>query len=219
MSIRILLADDHTIMQAGLRALLEKESDMEIIAEAANGREAVKLSASLLPHVVIMDISMPDLNGIDATRQIVASAADVKIIALSMHSDEQFVRGMLQAGAQGYLLKDCAAEELCYAVRAVFANHTYLSPAIAGIVAKQYVHGLCRKDTSRNDAAPLTTREREVIQLLAEGKASKEIASSLFLSVRTIEAYRRQIMDKLGIHSVAQLTKYAIRHGFTSLQH
>ncbi len=218
MSIRILLADDHTIMQAGLRALLEKESDMEIIAEAVNGREAVKLSADLLPHVVIMDISMPDLNGIDATRQIISDAADVKIIALSMHSDEQFVRGMLEAGAKGYLLKDCAAEELCYAVRAVFADQTYLSPSIAGIVAEQYVRGLSRENKSL-DTAPLTIREREVIQLLAEGKASREIATSLFLSVRTIEAYRRQIMDKLGIHSVAQLTKYAIRHGLTSLQH
>jgi len=217
MSIRILLADDHTIMQEGLRALLEKEPDMEVIAEARNGREAASLAVKFRPDVVILDISMPRLNGMDATAQIIAEVPETRILGLSMHSDEQFVSGMFRAGAAGYLLKDCAAEELCYAIRSVRQGGTYLSPPIASIVRDRYVRDLLELDD--RDAVSLTPRERELVQLLAEGKTSKEAASHLNLSIRTIEAHRRQIMGKLGMSSVAQLTKYAIREGLTSVDY
>ena len=215
MSIKILLADDHIIMQEGLRTLLEREPDMEIIAEAQDGRTTVLLAKELTPDVIIMDISMRGLNGIDATRQIVDIIPGVKVIALSMHRDEQFVAGMLNAGASGYLLKDCAAEELTYAVRAVCKNQTYLSPGVAAIVAKGFIRNLSKQDPA--DPSSLTSREREVLQLLSEGMQSKEIATTLNISVRTIETHRRQIMDKLDIHSISELTKYAIRQGITSL--
>jgi len=215
MSIRILLADDHTIMQAGLRSLLDKEPGLEIVAEAQDGRTAVRFAKELTPDLVIMDISMRGLNGIDATRQIMAETKGIKVIALSMHRDEQFVAGMLSAGASGYLLKDCAAEELSYAVKAVMSNQTYLSPGVAAIVTKEYVRTLSENEIT--NSAALTNREREVLQLLAEGTSSKAIAAALHLSVRTVETHRRQIMDKLDIHTVAELTKYAIRQGITSL--
>jgi len=216
MSIRVLLADDHTIMRSGLRSLLEKESDMEVVGEADNGRRTVQLARELSPDVVIMDISMPDLNGIEASRQIVSDVPDVKVVALSMHSDEQFVGQMLDSGATGYLLKDCALEELCRAIRVVVANKSYLSPGIADIVVKTY-----RRELSRAEPAgppELTPREREVLQLVAEGNSSKKIASRLHVSIKTVEAHRHQIMDKLNIRSVAELTKYAIRKGITSLE-
>jgi len=214
--IRILLADDHKIMREGLRSLLEKESDLEVVAEAENGRRAVQLTLKFKPHIVIMDISMPDLNGIEATRQIIGELPDVKIICLSMHSDRRFVAGILKAGASGYLLKDCAFEELVYAVRTVVANRTYLSPAIADIVVEDYLRQLSRPDSSVSSV--LTPREREVLQLLAEGWSTKQIASHLHVSFKTIETHRRQIMDKLGVHSIAELTKYAVREGLTSLE-
>ena len=216
MSIRILLADDHIIMQEGLRTLLEKEPDMEIVAEAQDGRTAVQLAKKFIPDVIIMDISMRGLNGIDATRQIVNEMPMVKVIALSMHRDEQFVAGMLNAGASGYLLKDCASEELTYAVRTVRKNQTYLSPGVASIVAKGYARTISERDPS--DPSILTSREREVLQLLSEGMQSKEIASILNVSVRTVETHRRQIMDKLDIRSISELTKYAIRQGITSVE-
>ena len=216
MSIRILLADDHRIMREGLRSVLEKELDMEVIAEAKDGRMTVKLAEKLSPDVIVMDITMPGLNGMDATREILSMVSDVKVVALSMHSDEQFVAGMLNAGASGYLLKDCAFEELCRAIRAVVANETYLSPGIAGIVVKEYRRGLSRTEFSLSPG--LTAREREVVQLVTEGKSSKEIASLLHVSVRTVESHRHQIMDKLDIHTIAELTKYAIRKGITSLE-
>ena len=216
MSIRILLADDHRIMREGLRSVLEKEPDMEVIAEAKDGRMTVKLAEKLSPDVILMDITMPGLNGMDATREILSMVSDVKVVALSMHSDEQFVAGMLNAGASGYLLKDCALEELCRAIRAVVANETYLSPGIASIVVKEYRRGLSRTEFSLSPG--LTAREREVVQLVTEGKSSKEIASLLHVSVRTVESHRHQIMDKLDIHTIAELTKYAIRKGITSLE-
>lgn len=215
MSIKILLADDHRIMRSGLRSLLDREPDMEVVAEAENGRMTVQLARKLSPDVVIMDITMPDLNGIEASRQILSEAPAVKVVALSMHSDEQFVAGMLGAGVSGYLLKDCAREELCLAIRAVVANQTYLSPGIAGIVVKDYRRELSRAE--RPGSPVLTPREREVLQLVAEGNSSKKIASLLYVSVKTVEAHRHQIMHKLNIHSVAKLTKYAIRKGITSL--
>ena len=216
MTIRILLADDHKITREGLRSLLDKQQDMEVVGEAEDGRTAVTLVRELVPSVVIMDVSMPDLNGVEAARQIVGQSPDVKIIALSMHSDTLFVTEMLKSGASGYLLKDCAFEELALAIRAVVAGKTYLSPSVSGIMVDDYLHRLSKADFS--DSEVLTDREREVLQLLAEGKSTKQIALKLHISVKTVETHRRQIMNKLDIHTVAELTKYAIRKGLTSLE-
>jgi len=216
MSVKIILADDHRIMREGLRALLEKQSGMEVIAEAEDGRTTVDLAHELKPDVVVIDISMPDLNGIDATRQIISASPHIKVIALSMHSDRKFVREMLTAGASGYLLKDSAFEELGAALAAVINNQTYLSPKIADTVVRDY---LGKIDTTESKTSPtLTHREREVLQLLAEGRTTKEIASKLCVSIKTIETHRKQIMEKVGLKSVAELTKYAIREGLTSLE-
>ena len=215
MSIRIIIADDHRLVREGLRSLLEKQPDMEVIAEAEDGRTMLKLAQEMLPNIAIMDVAMPDLNGIEATHQIIDIAPGVKVLALSMYSDRRLVAGMLSAGASGYLLKDCAFEELVQAVRTVVAGQIYLSPTIAQIVARNYIERLEKMDSSA--FALLTTREREVLQLLAEGKTVKEIAYHLNLSAKTIETYRQQIMGKLYIHSIAELTKYAIREGLTSL--
>ena len=214
MSLRILLADDHKIMREGLRSLIEKQPGMEVIAEADNGRTTVALSRKLKPDVVIIDIAMPDLNGIEATRQIIADTPDVKVTALSMLSDTKFVREMLSAGASGYLLKDSAFEELGKALRTIVNNQTYLSPKIASLVVKDYLSNIA-KDSSTFPV--LTNREREVLQLFAEGKTTKQIASCFYVNVKTIETHRKKIMDKLGFKSIAELTKYAIREGLTSL--
>jgi two-component system, NarL family, response regulator NreC len=217
MTTKILIADDHKIIREGLRSLLEKQSDMEVIAEAQDGLTTVRLAQKLLPHVVIMDIGMPEMNGIDATRQIVAEkTCDIKVIALSMHSDRRFVLQMLKAGASGYLLKDSAFEELITAIHTIMMGQPYLSPKVMDVVVKEYLHGLAKNETSVFTA--LTAREREVLQLLAEGKSTKQIASLLNVSVKTIETHRQQLMEKLGIHSIAELTKYAIREGLTSLE-
>ena len=216
MTTRIILADDHGIMREGLRALLEKQSGIEVIAEADNGRTTVELSRELKPDVVIIDIAMPDLNGIEAARQIVAESPGVKVIALSMHSDRKFVREMLSAGASGYMLKDSAFEELDKAVSTVNDNKTYLSPGIAETVVKDYLGKIVTDNSAASIA--LTNREREVLQLFAEGKTTKQISSLLFVSIKTIETHRKQIMDKLGLNSIAELTKYAIREGLTSLE-
>ena len=216
MAIRILLADDHRIVREGLRSLLEKQSGTEVIAEAENGRTAVDLSRTLKPDVVIMDITMPDLNGIEATRQIIAESPGIKVIALSMHSSRKLITEMLSAGASGYLLKHSAFEELGKAIEAVTSNQTYLSPKIAGTVVKDYLYCIEGKDFSAVPA--LTNREREVLQLLAEGKTTRQVAACLHVSIPTIESHRKQIMDKLGLPSIAELTKYAIREGLTSLE-
>lgn len=216
MSIRILLADDHKITRQGLRSLLDKQSDMEVVAEAEEGRTTVRLVRELLPDVVIMDVSMPDLNGMEAARQITREFGNVKVVALSMHSDPLFVTEMLKSGALGYLLKDCAFEELVRAIRTVVAGKTYLSPSISGVVVNDYLHRLSKADFSGLDV--LTNRQREVLQLLAEGKSTKQIALKLHISVKTVETHRRQIMNKLDIHTIPELTKYAIRKGLTSLE-
>jgi two-component system, NarL family, response regulator NreC len=213
--IRIILADDHKIMREGLRALLEKQQDFEVAAEAENGLEAVQLAKKLRPHVIIMDIGMPGLNGIEATRQIVADVPSVKVIALSMHSDKRFVIEMLKAGVSGYLLKDSASEELASAIRTVLADKPYLSPKITDVVLKDYLGTLSKTEPSAFTL--LTPREREVLQLIAEGRTTKEIAAALFVSVKTIDTHRQQLMEKLDLRSVAELTKYAIREGLTSL--
>ncbi len=216
MSIRVLLADDHKIFRDGLRTLIEKEAGMEVVAEAENGRKTVKLAEKLSPNVIIMDVSMPDLNGIEATRKIIAGTSNIKVIALSMHSDRRFVLGMLEAGASAYLLKDCAFAELVSAIRQVAAGNTYLSPKIADVVVKGYLNKV--SDTSLSTRTILTSREREILQLLAEGLSAKEIAAHLNLSIKTIETHRRNIMEKLEIRTIAELTKYAIREGLVALE-
>ncbi len=215
-TIRIIVADDHQIVRQGLRILLEAEPDMEVLAEADNGRKVLKMAHELLPDVIIMDLSMPELNGIEATRQILADAPGVRIIALSMHSDSLFVLNMIRAGASGYLLKDCALEELVKAIRTVVNHKTYLSPGVSDIVIRDFVTGW--QTTSSSAFSVLSAREREVLQLMAEGKTTNQIADGLCVSVKTVEAHRKQVMNKLGIHSVAELTKYAIRQGLTSLE-
>lgn len=215
MEISVLLADDHKIVRDGLQTLIEKQPDIKVIGVAEDGRAAVHLAKKLHPQIVIIDIAMPDLNGIEATRQILDEYPKVKVIALSMHSDKRFVSEMLKAGASAYLLKDCAFEELVTAIRTVIANKTYLSPGIAGVVIDSYIRHAASGDSSVYTV--LSDREREVLQLLAEGKTTKEIASFLNVSIKTIETHRINIMTKLDIHSVAELTKYAIREGLTSL--
>ncbi len=213
MSIKILLADDHQIVRAGVRSMLEKHQDMKVVGEAENGREAVKLVRKLLPDVVVVDVTMPDLNGIEATKQIIGEHPDVKVVALSMYSNKEFVTGILEAGATAYLLKGCTIDELGCAIRSVVADQAYLSPEVSHVVLKNYVN----RASSTAEIA-LTSKEREVLQLLAEGKSSKEIAEILCVSVKTVEAHRYHIMSKLDIHNVAELTKYAIREGLTSLE-
>jgi len=216
MSVRLILADDHKIMREGLRALLAKQKEIELIAEADSGRGVIELCAQLHPDVVVIDISMPDLNGIDAARQITRQAPDIKVIALSMHSDKKYVKEMLAAGASGYLLKDAAFEELGMAIATVLKNKTYLSPQITDTVVKDYVNEHVPKDSIVSTA--LSAREREVLQLIAEGKSTRDVAAKLYVSVKTVETHRKQIMDKLGLNSIAELTKYAIREGLTSVE-
>ena len=213
--IRILIADDHKIMREGLLSLLEKQQNMEVIAEAENGRKAVQLALAKRPDIVIMDISMPDLNGIEATRQILAELSETRVIALSMHSDKRFVVEMFQAGASGFLLKDCAYQELALAINTVAARQTYLSPEVAGVMIEDYINRFPAPTSSPSSI--LTGREREVLQLVAEGWPTKKIADHLYVSVKTVETHRRQIMKKLDIYSIADLTKYAIREGLTSI--
>jgi len=215
MKTRILLADDHQIMREGLKALLGGRSSVEIIAEAENGIEALAIAHRERPDVIIMDIAMPDINGIEVTRQLKAELADIKIIALSMHSDRRFVSEILKAGAAAYVLKQAAFEDLEKAIKAVMLNRTFLSADILESVVSDYVNQL---STSEYDAyRQLSDRERQVLQLLAEGNSTKEIAFKLHVSVKTIESHRQNIMNKLGIRTLAGLTKCAVREGLTSL--
>ncbi|HTY62424.1 MAG TPA: response regulator transcription factor [Acidobacteriota bacterium] len=214
--VRILLADDHSILRSGLRGLLEKEPLFKVIAEAEDGRAAVQLYQKLTPDVVLMDISMHDLNGIEATRQITGSDSKAKIIILSIHSGQKFVAEVLKAGASGYLLKGCEFTDVICAIRTVLTGETYLCPQIATVLRNDYLQRISRSDLP--PASVLTPREREVLQLMAEGKSTKEIAYSFNLSVKTVEVHRQKIMEKLNIHSIAELTKYAIREGLTSLE-
>jgi DNA-binding NarL/FixJ family response regulator len=215
MPIRILLAEDHHIIRQGLRALLEAQADFEIVAEADDGRTAVSLTRKHSPDVIIMDVSMPELNGIDATRQIFREIGTAKVIALSMYSDKRFVNGMLEAGVSGYLLKNCVVTELISAIRSVMRGQKYLSPQILGDVVEGYREHLTRGNVQKE--VPLSSREREIVQLIAEGKDSRQIAECLHISPKTVESHRRRIMEKLEIHSVAELTKFAIREGLTTI--
>ena len=212
---KILIVDDHKIMRDGLRAILEKHATMTVVGEASDGQEAIALVRKLKPCVVLMDITMPNLNGIDATRQIVTEMPDVKIITLSMNADRRYVLAALAAGSSGYLLKNAASEELTRAIEAVVANQKYVSLLVADGVIDSAVREQSQPPGA--GAKALSGREREVLQLLAEGRTSKEIATRLGVAVSTVETHRRQIMDKLELRSVAELTKYAIREGLTSL--
>ena len=217
MNIRLMIADDHKMMREGLRALIEKEEGMTVVAEAENGREAISLAQKAAPHVVVMDVAMPDLNGIEATRRLTRDYPNVKVIALSAHPDRHFVTEMLKAGAAAYILKQTAYEELTRAIREVMNGRTYLSPSVTQGIVDSYV----RSSPKRGDNpafATLTDREREVLQLTAEGRSTKEIADDVSVSVKTVETHRRNIMEKLNLHSIAELTKYAIREGITSLE-
>ncbi len=217
MTVRVILADDHKIMREGIHALLENEPGIEVIGEADGGETAVRLTREHKPDVVIMDITMPDLSGIEATRRILADMPEVKIIALSMHSDRRFVREMLAAGAAGYLLKDAAYEELRNALNAVRHNQTYLSPSLDGAVQEDG-NAAHAATAQQKPAGVLSRREREILQLIAEGENTHHIARLLKLSEKTIAAHRSHIMHKLKVKSVAQLTKYAIREGLASVE-
>jgi len=205
--IRILLADDHAVVRQGFKMILDAQADMEIVGEAANGRQAVDLAEQLRPDVVVMDVSMPELNGIEATRRLATSVPRARVVALSMHKDSVYVREILRAGARGYLLKDSGAADLVAAIRAVASGESYLSPAVSNAVLDDY------RRHATNPIDLLTSREREVLQMLAEGKTNKEIAGVLNLSVYTVEAHRGRIMEKLNLHSIGELVRFAVRSG------
>ena len=216
MTVRILVVDDHRIVCEGLVSLIQGQPEYTVAGQVESGREAITFTRRHRPEIVIMDISMPDLNGIDATRLCIEAFPPVKVIALSMHSDRRYVMGMLKAGARGYILKESVFQELLQAIEAACNDQIYLSPKIAGPV----VHDLIRKGPpgAPSPADALTVKEREVLQMIAEGRATRQIAQVLHVSVKTVEARRKSIMDKLDLHTVAGLTKYAIREGLTTLQ-
>ena len=205
--IRILLADDHAVVRQGFGRILEAHSDLEVVGEAGNGREAVELAEQLKPDVVVMDVSMPELNGIEATRRMIKSAPRTRVLALSMHKDSVYVREILRAGAQGFLLKDASDSDLITAVRAVGRGQGYISPSVSEAVLSDYR----RHVTDPIDL--LTSREREVLQLIAEGKTNKEIALALNLSIYTVDAHRGRIMEKLNLHSTGEIVRFAMRNG------
>ncbi|HXF09847.1 MAG TPA: response regulator transcription factor [Desulfuromonadaceae bacterium] len=211
--IRVLLADDHTVVRQGLKALLEAEMDIAVIGEANTGREAVQLTKKLLPEVVVMDIAMPNLNGLEATRQIAKEVPNTKLLVLSSYNDDEYVHQVTEAGAMGYLLKQTAATDLIKAVREARKGNAFFSPAISRRLVERYreafLNGVPVK--KRNDL--LTSRESEVLQLIAEGKPNKQIAAELCISIKTVEKHRQQVMNKLHIHDVAGLTRYAISKG------
>ncbi len=215
MDITILLADDHAILRRGLRALLEREPGMEVLGEAADGRETIKAVGELQPDVVVLDITMPNLNGIEAARQIQSKGGKTAIIILSMHSDEGYVLRALRAGARGYLLKDAVEAELIQAIRAVAGGKAYFSPEVSKLLVEDYIQGMqLRGIEDRYEL--LTAREREVLQLLAEGKSSKDIARILELSVYTVDTHKANLMQKLSLHSMAELILFAVRRGIIS---
>lgn len=213
---RVLLADDHTLVRTGIRALLEAAGNLEVVGEASDGRAAVELVRTLNPDLAIIDVAMPNMNGIEAVRQICADHPHTRVIMLSMHSDQQYIYEALRCGAAGYVLKDAAFTELVSAIQTVLEGKTYLSPPLADSVMTDYVRRAQGK-TAITELDKLSSREREVLQLIGEGNSSAEIAKVLFISVRTVETHRQHIMEKLNIHSIAELTKFAIRHGICSL--
>lgn len=207
---RVLLADDHAILRKGVRMLIASQPDLEVVGEAKNGREAVEEALRLVPDIVVMDVSMPELNGIEGTRQICEQLRDTKVIGLSMHKDSVYVREILRAGARGYLLKDSEDDDLLRAIRAVARGEAYLSPAVSDAVLTDY-----RKHVS-HPIDLLTSREREVLSLIAEGKTNKEIANALNLSVYTVESHRGSVMEKLNLHNTGDIVRFALRNGLVS---
>ena len=216
MTTRVLLADDHEIVLDGVHAMLEREPEFEVSGKVTDGSQAVELSRELVPDIVVMDLTMPDMSGIEATRLIVTEQPTVKVLCLSMHADSGFVMAALEAGASGYVLKDAAKQELLHAICTVMKGQVYLSPGVAGMV----VDAARSRDaeSGASDFALLTEREREVLQLLAQGETSKQIACRLHLSVKTVGTHRRHIMDKLNINNIAGLTKFAIHEGLASAE-
>jgi two-component system response regulator NreC len=213
--LRILLADDHVVMRTGLRALLERQPNLEVVGETENGRETVALATSLLPDVLVMDVGMPVLNGIEATQTIVSQCPTIAVVILSMHADESYVMRALKAGARGYLLKDSGAADLISAIQAVSQNKSFFSPKVSRILAEDYIRVLKQKGAV-DTYDLLTSREREILQLLAEGKANKEVAADLNISPYTVETHRSHIMEKLNLHNPAELILYAVRKGIIS---
>jgi len=213
--IRILLADDHTLVRKGIRSLLDAEEDIEVIGEAINGRDAVEQATRLHPDIVLMDITMPQLNGLEASRQILKASPQTKIIILSMYTNEEYIFQSLRVGVAGYLIKEAVVEELIFAIRSVYQGGSFLSPSVSGLVIDEFR----RQSISESQIDPyetLTDREREVLHLIAEGKSNREISDVLCLTVKTVEVHRSRLMEKLGIHGVADLTRYAIRKGLIS---
>jgi DNA-binding NarL/FixJ family response regulator len=213
--VNILIADDHKIVREGLKTLLERQSGMTVVAETKNGLEAVRLAQEHSPELVIMDITMPGMNGIGAARRIKEICPEARIIMLSMHADRRYVLEALKAGASGYLLKDSAFDELIQAIKAVFKNKIYLSPDITDALVRDYL--INERDADPSAYSLLTAREREVLQLLAEGMSTRQTADKLSISVKTVETHRQQLMQKLNLHGIAELTKYAVREGLTTL--
>ena len=211
-TVRIVLADDHTVMRSGLRLLLERDPEFTVVAEAADGREAVQVVEQHMPNVVVMDIAMPQLNGIEATARICAASPKTAVVILSMHSDETYVLRALKAGARGYLLKDSAEADLIAAVRQVVQGRTFFSPAISNMLVEDFIREI-RQRGADDSYELLTSREREILQLLAEGKTTKEIATDLSLSAHTVDTHRSNIMRKLNVNSLAELILYAVRKG------
>jgi DNA-binding NarL/FixJ family response regulator len=214
-AIRILLADDHIVMRSGLRLLLERQPNLRVVGEAADGQEAVRLAAAEKPEVVIMDIAMPHLNGVEATRQIVARNPETAVVILSMHSDESYVLRSLKAGARAYLLKDSAEADLIAAIHAIQEGKSFFSPGVRRILKEDYVHQLAKLGVE-DTYELLTPREREVLQLVSEGKSNKDVANLLNLSLYTVETHRTHILQKLNLHSVPELILYAVRKGIIS---
>ncbi len=215
MSIRIVLADDHKIVRAGLAALLQQESDFELVGEAEDGLSAVKLARQLNPDVLVTDIAMPGMNGIEAIRRMQAEAPEVRGICLSVHNDNRMVLAVIDAGAMGYVMKDCSFDELVQAIRKVMSNQIYLSPQLVGIVVEKYRN---RNQASQTDAfSLLTPRERELVQLFSEGYSTNQISDRLSVSTKTVATHRQHILQKLGINGIAELTRYALREGLSTL--
>ena len=217
MSLNVLIADDHTLVRSGIRALLESSPDLAVVGEAGDGRQAVEMARALSPGLVLMDVGMAELNGIDAARQIHAQSPQTRIVMLSMHEDRQYVFEALKAGAAGYVLKGSAFAELLSAISTVMGGKNYISPALSGAVMEDYISRAQGGTAPTSELGRLSGREREVLQLIAEGKSSAEVAELLRISVRTVDTHRHNIMVKLEIHSIAGLTKFAIRHGLCVL--